>query len=365
MKESNVTSILQEYDATLSQLEKFTACVEDLLKRLLEENQLRVHSVTSRVKGRESLERKINKPDKNYACLVDITDISGIRIITYLPDVVDQISRIIKTEFNVDEINSIDKRQVLDPDRFGYLSVHYVVSLSPERLKLSEYKRYAGLKCEVQIRSILQHAWAEIEHDLGYKTPVEIPNEIKRRFFKLAGLLEIADDEFSRIRHDLAAYEANVREEIDRQPGTVPINKTSVEVFVQSSEIVQRIAKKLEKLTGCELDPALPYVHSKITEQLAFCGIRTIAELRDSLKDNEELVIKMGAAVLGTPLKNPKKRRGLIDLSIGIFYLCYVLVLKQNNIEVARQYVREHISTKDWAKWANDLMTLFKQLQTT
>jgi putative GTP pyrophosphokinase len=364
MKELKVTSILKEYDATFSELEKFTACVHDLLQRLLEENRIRVHSITFRVKDRDSLKRKIGRPDKSYTCLADITDISGVRVITYLPEVVDEISRIIKTEFAVDKINSIDKRQVLDPDRFGYLSVHYVVSLSPQRLKLSEYKRYASLKCEVQIRSILQHAWAEIQHDLGYKTSLEIPNEIKRRFFKLAGLLEVADDEFSRIRHDLAEYETNVREEIETQPGMVPINKTSLEAFVQSSELNQEIAEKLEKMTGCELFPTDLGVSSKMIEQLSFCGIHTIAELRQSLKDNEKLVVKMASKVLGPPTKNREEGAGITP-SVGIFYLCYVLLLKQNNIEVVRQYTREYIGTKDWVKWANDLMTLFKQLQTT
>ena len=65
-----------------------------------------------------------------------------------------------------------------------------------ERMVLRENKAFEGLKCEIQIRSVLQHAWAEIEHDLGYKSELTIPKEVRRSFSRLAGLLELGDKEF-------------------------------------------------------------------------------------------------------------------------------------------------------------------------
>ena len=67
-------------------------------------------------------------------------------------------------------------------------------SLTPERAALAEYEAFKDMKCEIQVRSILQNAWAEIEHDLGYKTKEAIPVQSQRRFARLAGLLELADD---------------------------------------------------------------------------------------------------------------------------------------------------------------------------
>ena len=58
------------------------------------------------------------------------------------------------------------------------------------------------LVAEVQVRTILQHAWAEIEHDIQYKSTIAIPNTIRRRFMALAGLLEIADREFQAIQNE-------------------------------------------------------------------------------------------------------------------------------------------------------------------
>jgi hypothetical protein len=61
---------------------------------------------------------------------------------------------------------------------------------------LVEYSTHTGVQFEVQIRSTLQHAWAEIEHDRGYKSEVEVARAVRRRFSRLAGLLELADYEF-------------------------------------------------------------------------------------------------------------------------------------------------------------------------
>ena len=69
-------------------------------------------------------------------------------------------------------------------------------------MALPEYARYDGLKAEIQVRTILQHAWAEIEHDIQYKSVEVIPTPIRRRFMALAGLLEIADREFQTIQNE-------------------------------------------------------------------------------------------------------------------------------------------------------------------
>jgi hypothetical protein len=90
---------------------------------------------------------------------------------------------------------------VIEEDRFGYQSIHYLVRIKRERAGLAEYERYAKATAEVQVRTILQHAWAEIEHDIQYKSAIAIPREIHRRFMALAGMLEIADREFQAIQN--------------------------------------------------------------------------------------------------------------------------------------------------------------------
>ena len=182
MKKDTLKATMIEYDNQCALYTEFTEKVEKLVEDLVKEKGARVHSITSRVKKKADLQRKLERPEEKYAKLSDVTDISGIRVITYFADEVDIVAEIIKREFDIDMEHSVDKRVLLDPDRFGYLSLHYVAKLPARRLKLTEYQRFSDCKVEIQIRSILQHTWAEIEHDLGYKSKLAIPRDIRRRF---------------------------------------------------------------------------------------------------------------------------------------------------------------------------------------
>jgi putative GTP pyrophosphokinase len=167
MKESEISSMKAEYVEEKPRYEAYTKKIEELIKALLEESNTQVHSVTSRTKEIDRFTEKVKREGKEYEEFSDVTDLSGVRIICYFADQVDIVAKLIEDNFWVHLESSIDKRKILDPDRFGYLSLHYVVELSKYRANLPEYERFKNLLCEVQMRSILQHAWAEIEHDLG------------------------------------------------------------------------------------------------------------------------------------------------------------------------------------------------------
>jgi len=94
----------------------------------------------------------------------DITDLLGLRVICYILSDVEKVKEIVEKYFKVIG-RADDKTQDLGTDRFGYRSVHYTVSISEARHNLPEYESYKDLKFEIQIRTILAHAWAEIEHE--------------------------------------------------------------------------------------------------------------------------------------------------------------------------------------------------------
>src|SRR5882672_7125780 len=125
--------LLEEYDEQAPRLIDLSAKLEILLGDLLAAESLRVHSVSTRVKSRDSLENKLNKQVGKYEAIAQITDLCGARVITYFEDQVGVVSKLVEREFEIDDANSIYKGQLLDPDRFGYLSVHYVVSLKSPR----------------------------------------------------------------------------------------------------------------------------------------------------------------------------------------------------------------------------------------
>src|SRR6266568_4992514 len=167
--------LLAAYDERRALYAAFAATIRDLFAQLLEGAGVKVHGIYERTKERESFIKKISREGGTYVSLEEVTDIVGLRVITFFSDDVDKVASIVRKEFVVDSKNSVDKRVLLDPDRFGYLSLHFIVQLHPTRAALAEYRRYSSLRAEIQIRSVLQHAWAEIEHDLGYKAKIEVP----------------------------------------------------------------------------------------------------------------------------------------------------------------------------------------------
>jgi ppGpp synthetase/RelA/SpoT-type nucleotidyltranferase len=165
-----------------------------------------IHKIESRAKSAISLGDKAARPaeldhTKPYYQdpLKQITDLCGARVIAYFPKALVEIERVINSEFEV--IERSDKSVAFEKSgRLGYQSIHFLVRLSDERTLLREYVDYKNLVAEIQIRTILQHAWAEMEHDIQYKVLEQIPSEIRRRFAALAGLIEIADREFQAIQ---------------------------------------------------------------------------------------------------------------------------------------------------------------------
>lgn len=179
--------------------------VFSVLKTALEVEHIRVHSIEARAKSIDSFSQKAAAPSlddpgqpKYQHPVFEITDLAGVRVITFLLDVVGKVNEIVEREFEV--IEKSDKSGLLEYEQtLGYQSIHYLVRFSPARCALPEYARFERLITEIQVRTILQHAWAEIEHDIQYKAVESIPTSIRGRFASLAGLLEIADREFQAI----------------------------------------------------------------------------------------------------------------------------------------------------------------------
>ena len=322
--------LVADFDVKRDVYNSFAKTVADLLERLLLAKKTSYHSISYRCKARESLERKVDTK-QSYNALEDITDLAGARIITHFSDDVDVVASMVESEFKIDRVNSIDKRAALDPDRFGYLSLHYVVSLKREREKLQEYSAFKGLKIEIQIRSILQHTWAEIEHDIGYKSSVEVPRGTRRKFSRMAGLLELADQEFVSIRSELVKYEKSVKLEILKNPDKVALDKVTYLDFVSSDAkclVVDAAIADLCKFTFFET----PKNVSKQLDGLLFFGVKTIEQLKKALIENEADIMRRAADVAET--RSSKEKSAPVSRGISIFYLTHVLAANSRDPEL-------------------------------
>ena len=193
-------AILEEYNTNLPRFKEIEQEVRDKLKKTLADSGLLVAAIESRVKAYDSLAGKLELKGHKYKSLADLTDILGLRVITFYLDDVDKVASAVERLFTVDWENSVDKRKIHEIDSFGYLSLHYICSVPgfPYRF-------------EIQMRTLLQHAWANMDHDTGYKSGVEIPKRYMRSMSRLAGLLELVDDEFSRLRTVLTDYRRQIQ----------------------------------------------------------------------------------------------------------------------------------------------------------
>lgn len=336
MSDDAVARILEEYDSERDRLEQFRRKVELLVRELLAAKGHRVHSVSSRVKERDSLERKAHSTARKYSALVDVTDLVGIRIITLFDDQVDQVAEAVETEFDIDKRNSVDRRELMDPDRFGYLSLHYVSRLSPERRGLAEYCQYADCVAEIQIRSILQHAWAEIYHDLGYKSREGIPRDFERGFARVASVLELADAEFVRLREGLRKYEADVGGQISASPESVEINQASLLSFIMTSAQVAQGDKRIAQAAQTELkDPSTTLV-STLASGLRYLGLRTISDVEREIRTQGDAPVRLAQEYYRGPAPGPGLPRG-----ISLTFLGDLLALKGKPEERYVEYVRE------------------------
>lgn len=322
----NKKEIMDQYQKRHAIYQNFAGEVEHQLKRILSEENISYNAITCRLKDAESLSGKIDRKGDKYSCLEDLTDIAGVRVITYYSDDVDKVADIVEREFFVDRENSIDKREALEPDRFGYCSVHYVVGMSEERLKLREYQSFSGLKCEIQIRSVLQHAWAEIEHDLGYKNPVALPKKIRRNFSRLAGLLEIADKEFEEIRRFLLSYEEETTKTLrsESEDEDVEIDAILLDKLTEINTDIIEINSQIEAIIGIKFDDDIqPSDYEGSIKKLHWFGIHTLSQLYDFIEKNSHYAVDIAREILGTYRYTNEGEKVVIHRTIAFFYLCY------------------------------------------
>lgn len=219
MTPDDLERAVEEFRARRPLLDRFKDRLVALIGDLLAEEDRSLHQIEARCKDISTFKEKIVR--KKYELPFDqMTDMVGLRVIMYYNQDVDFAAGIIRREFEIDEANSHDKRIPDENDRFGYESYHLVVSVANHRIELPEWRQYAGLKAEIQVRTVLQHAWAAVDHQLGYKNSVQLSSERRRRLSRVAAFLESADEVFDDLRNGedqvRAAQEAEREEEAGR-----------------------------------------------------------------------------------------------------------------------------------------------------
>lgn len=169
LSEDKISVFLEQYKGCQPTYKDYANTIKFILETLLANNSFHYQVVSARDKEAESLEQKLRDNPKlqNLHGLAELDDLAGCRVIFYLDSDMQRFIEHIYKEFSV--IKNIPK---FSPD--DYNAHHLVVHLNKDRLNLTEYSKFTGLRCEIQLTTVLYHAWSEMAHDITYKSRKEL-----------------------------------------------------------------------------------------------------------------------------------------------------------------------------------------------
>ena len=311
--------LLQQYRSLLPVYTEMAEVIPERLKGFFEEAGIIVAALEHRVKTENSLAGKLELKGGKYKDIYDITDILGLRVITFYIDDVDKVASVLERLFEIDWENSIDKRKAHDIDSFGYLSLHYICRIPESSYHDPEHPELNRIRFEVQMRTVLQHAWANMNHDTGYKSGVEIPKVYLRSMSRLAGMLELADDEFSRIRRELNDYRRKVQGLVaSGNLNEVPLDGDSFRSYLQIGPF-DALMHRIASINQAEIQPADLSAFLPLFKAMRFTTLGDIAKM---IKDFSDAAYQIACFQMGiTDLD-------ILSSSVAPQNLCTAFILK-------------------------------------
>ena len=317
--DNHAQEILAQYKSLLPVYSQMADVIPEKLKEIFAESGIIVAAVEHRVKTEESLAGKLKLKGGKYKDIFDITDLVGIRVITFYVDDVDKVASIVERLFDVDWENSIDKRKAHEIDSFGYLSLHYICSIPESSYKSPEHPEINKIRFEVQMRTVLQHAWANMNHDTGYKSGVDIPRVYMRDMSRLAGMLELIDDEFSRIRREITDYRRNVQNLVaSGNLDEVQLDGDSFKSYLQIGPF-DRLSQRIASINQAEIQPV---DLSKFLGLFKAMGFKTLGDIAALIKNYSDAAYQIACFQMGVTDLD------ILSSSVAPQNLCTAYILK-------------------------------------
>jgi ppGpp synthetase/RelA/SpoT-type nucleotidyltranferase len=291
-----------EYYRLEADYERLREEAEYAVRKRLDAQAIKLHSLTSRVKGLASLEEKAQR--KNYVePLEQAPDVVGIRVVVlFLPDL-STVAEIVASLFDVVKTSDTVEGSG-DPATFGYMSQHYEVYLSAKHTG-ARYEGLGDIRFEVQVRTLLMDAWANVSQFLGYKDELSIPAELRRDFHALSGLFYVADKHFELFFDQTKLVREQTDQQLSEDSSDVPLNLDTLAAFLE-----QRFPNRQHgSRAGI----------GELVDELLRFGYKTIAELEEMLARSEQQFAKSEKE---KPPHGQKGRKffdvGVIRVSLGL-----------------------------------------------
>ena len=312
--------LMQQYHERIAVYERLSHLADEALRNALDAQHVKVTAMEHRIKTETSLAGKLELKGGKYQTLDDVTDIVGLRVVTFYSADVDKVAAIVNEAFDVDRRNSVDKRKQHRLDSFGYNSLHYICRLPKTIVDDPEMPLLNELRFEIQMRTALQHVWSTLDHDTGYKGDVKIPHEYMRQFNRMAGMLELMDEEFSRLRNVLVEYRRQMLAlEASGQLDNVDLNSETFRRYLEAHPF-DRLNQRIAAINQAELYPVPIMPYFRVLQDL---GIETLGEVNRLVEEYSDDAYRLAVSQLGATDLD------ILSENIGIQNLCYVYVLKQ------------------------------------
>lgn len=218
------------YKRIYPKYKRYANTLEELLKKIAKKHEIDCLTST-RPKAISSFAEKVVRKGHKYSDPVNqLTDLCGGRVITQTQDEVTRFCNLVKEHFTIDWENSVGVEDRLKPTEFGYRSVHYIIQMDPdfdyqEKYNIKVPVSVYGLYAEIQVRTLLEHAWADLYHKWAYKNEFDIPAKMQREMAGISARLEAADNSFSGVQEELKNY------------------YTSYGAYLDSEQLIKEIAK--------------------------------------------------------------------------------------------------------------------------
>ena len=319
-------ALMQQFQKRLPELEILAQQAYDQLQGALREQGIYVTAMEHRVKTEHSLAGKLELKGAKYKTIDDVTDLVGIRVITFYTDEVDKVAAIAKRIFDIDWQESVDKRKH-QLNAFGYNSLHYICRL-----------KTGGPRFELQMRTALQHVWSTIEHDIGYKGDVKLPPEFRRQFSRLAGMLELADDEFSRLRSTITDYRRKIQGLVKSgRLDDVSLSNESFRSFIDLHPF-DRLNNRIAAVNQAEIYPVSMMPYLPLLESF---GLETLGDVQHFIEDNSEEAYQLALSQLAVTDLD------ILASSTALQYLCVVYVLKNDGGRKDLKFIYDTINGKN------------------
>lgn len=265
--------VIRDFLKQRPHFEKLCDEIAFILERALTVEKIEYSAVTWRTKTLESYCEKVLR--KSYANpLQEITDLAGVRVVYLYPSDRKKVESLIENQFIV--VEKIDRVAEGGTEHFGYGAVHYLVKLG-KAMSGARYDDLKDLLCEIQVRTILQDAWAIVAHHLSYKRESDVPNELRRKLNALSGLFETADDQFDKLRSGIMQYAEKIETAMASHDASL----------VKENLNLDNLVAFLKLRFPDREQPGREQIATLLAE-LQGLGYKNLAEVNDEIKRSEE-----------------------------------------------------------------------------